>query len=839
VALVWKWFWRITAWLFGAGVIAGIAAIVVAWAYVESLRDELPSTEALLSYQPKIISRIHAGDGTLIAEYAAERRIYVPYEAIPPYLVHAFVSAEDKNFFEHGGIDPEGIARALVNNVSNVIEGRRPEGASTITQQVAKNFLLSSDVTIKRKVKEMLVAREIERVLSKGEILELYLNEIYLGWRAYGVAAASLNYFNKSLDELTLAEAAYLAAMPKGPANYRPDRETQRARGLARRNWVLGRMAANGYISQATADRAQQEPLRVYEQPTSVRNFDWEYFAEEVRKRIVGDYGDDALVDGGLSVRTTLEPKMQAMAITALRDGLVAYDRRHGWRGPVAELEIAPNDPAWSEKLSQVDFAADLAPWRGAVVLSIDEAQNRAVIGLAPHPGDGKERDTVEAAPETSFIPLTELLWARPYLDSTSMGPEVERVSDVLKVGDAVYVEAVTGEDGARAHFTLRQVPQAQGGIIAMDPHTGRVLAMIGGFSFETSQFNRAVQALRQPGSSFKPFVYATAFDNGYTPVSLVLDAPFVLDQGEGKPLWKPDNYTTRFYGPSTLRLGMEKSRNLMTVRLAQDVGMEKVRETALRFGVVDSMPMHLSAALGAQETTLVRMTTAYAQFVNGGKKIEPIFIDRIQDRNGKTIFKSDQRACAECSVDEWTGQEPPELPDTREQVVDPRTAYQIVSLLEGVVERGTATTVRSVGKPLGGKTGTTNDYKDAWFVGFSPDLAVGIYVGFDTPTDMGRDATGGGVAAPIFRDFMAQALADAPSIPFRIPEGIRLVRVDPRTGARVTDPGQPHIVEAFKPGTEPRPGEQRTVLGGGSAEASQDDAEGKKDLKRGTGGLY
>jgi len=801
------------------GLLAGVYMI---W----RLSQDLPDYDHLARYEPPVMTRVHAGDGSLIGEYARERRLYVPIEAIPQPVIDAFLSAEDKNFYAHDGIDARGVMRAVIENIKNVIQGRRLEGASTITQQVAKNFLLSSDVTMERKLKEALLALRIEDAFSKQQILELYLNEIYLGLGSYGVAAAALNYFGKPLDELTIAETAYLAALPKAPNNYHPFR--QRERAIARRNWVIGRMEENGVITPYQASEARGEELTVTPRPFGAQLVDANFFVEEVRRELYDRYGENRLYEGGLSVRTTLDPELQSIARDSLRKGLVAYDRRHGWRGPVASMNAGEN---WHKALAEMSVPGDIAPWTLGAVLSLNE--EGAKIGVRP---EQLKSGAFEEEPKTGFIPLEEMKWAREHKGVNSLGPEVRKPSDVLSVGDVVFVEKKADSE---SDYILRQVPEVNGAVVALDPHTGRVLALEGGFSFEMSEFNRAVQAKRQPGSSFKPFVYAAALDNGYTPSSLVLDAPFVMDQGPGLALWKPENYSNRFYGPSTLRLGIEKSRNVMTVRLAQNIGMEKVADYAERFGVMHNMPPVLSMALGAGETTLLDMTTAYAMFVNGGKRIEPTTIDRIQDRWGRTIYRHDERVCEDCAGIEWNGQQPPELPDLRAQVISPQTAYQVVSMLEGVVQRGTGGTVARVGVPLAGKTGTTNDERDAWFVGFSPNLAVGVFVGFDEPKPMGRGETGGGVAAPIFRDFMMEAVGDEPAIPFRIPPGVNLVRVNAQTG-ELAQPGDERVIlEAFKEGTEPR----GTNDNGGGLRGPADGLYGEPapnvSLGSGTGGLY
>ncbi len=780
----------------------------------------LPDYQQLADYQPPVTTRVHAGDGRLIAEFARERRLFVPIDAIPKPVVQAFLSAEDKNFYEHAGIDPLGVARAVVQNIINLAQNRRPVGASTITQQVAKNFLLGNEVSLGRKAREAILAFRIEKAFPKDKILELYLNEIYLGAGSYGVAAAALTYFDKSLYDLTIPEAAYLAALPKAPSNYNPVRHHDRAK--ARRDWVIERMLEDGAITPAEAKRAVETPLVASTRPDSeIARADW--FAEEVRRELAQKYGDQRLYEGGLSVRTTMDPRLQSIGERALRDGLEAYDRRSGgWRGPLQR--IAPG-PDWAAKLKELgNIPGVIAPWRPAVVLGV--AEDAAEIGFA----DGSQ----------GRLPHAGLRWARRKLGTDSFGPVPRRPADVLAEGDVIAVEPLgpSPKDG----FGLRQVPEVGGALVAMDPHTGRVLALVGGFDFRISQFDRAMQAQRQPGSSFKPFVYAAALDSGFTPSSLILDAPFVMDQGPGLPLWKPGNYTKQFYGPSTLRIGIEKSRNLMTVRLAQAVGMEKIADYARRFGVVDDLPQVLSMALGAGESTLLKMTTGYAEFVNGGRKITPTLIDRIQDRQGRTIYRHDNRPCPGCAAAIWAGQDVPALPDMRPEVIDPVTAYQITSLLAGVVQRGTGVRIRELGYPLAGKTGTTNDSYDAWFLGFSPDLAVGIYVGYDNPKSLGKHEQGASVAVPIFKDFMGEALKGRPAIQFRVPPGVRLVRVRADSGELARAGDRNVILEAFRPGTEPQPGTQANVLDGSMEEhegISGAGASAGTSAGSGTGGLY
>jgi penicillin-binding protein 1A len=802
--------------LFAAGTIIFVAAVAAAAGLLWHYSQSLPDYSQLQDYEPAVMTRVHASDGSLLAEYARERRLYIPIQAVPKLVTHAFVAAEDKNFYEHGGIDFSGIARAATLYIQQYGSGRRPQGASTITQQVAKNFLLTNELSFARKIKEALLAMKIERAFSKERILELYLNEIYLGMGAYGVAAASLLYFDKSVHELSVAEAAYLAALPKAPNNYHPFR--QRERALERRNYVLDRMAEDHYITAQEAEKAKKEPLKITPRPTGAHIFAAEYFAEEVRRYIYDNFTEKKLYEGGLSVRTTLDPKMQVLARKVLVDGFVNFDEQHGYRGAAQKIDPTGD---WGAKLAEVKALSDVAPWRLAVVLEADDASAR--VGLQPgrEPGGALSKER-----ETGTIALEGMKWAK------ARGKTPTKVSQVLSPGDVVYVEPLGG-----GQLRLRQVPEVSGAIVVMDPQTGRVLAMAGGFSYDQSQFNRATQALRQPGSSFKPLVYAAALDNGYTPSTVVLDAPIEIDTGTG--IWAPENYTRKYYGPSTLRFGIEQSRNVMTVRLAQDIGMPLIGEYAKRFGVYDNLPPYLSFALGAGETTLLRMVGAYAMFDNGGRKIQPTLIDRIQDRYGHTIYKHDSRECRGCDADKWADQNEPTLIDKRERVLDPMTAYQITSIMEGVVQRGTATVVKEVGKPIAGKTGTTNDEKDAWFIGFSPDLVVGVYLGYDKPRHLGRGATGGVLAAPIVRDFMKVALADKPAVPFRVPPGIKLIRVDPRSGMRAGPGDQRVILEAFKPGTAPSDNYSAIGVSDADGRPVGVSPEADRAIRTGTGGLY
>ncbi|HKS84367.1 MAG TPA: penicillin-binding protein 1A [Pseudolabrys sp.] len=819
---------RFLGFLFAAGTILFVVGVAATAGLLWHFSKDLPDYSQLQDYEPPVMTRVHAADGSLVAEYARERRLYIPIQAVPKLVINAFLAAEDKNFYEHGGLDFTGIARAAFNYLQNYGSSRRPQGASTITQQVAKNFLLSNELSISRKVKEALLALKIERTYSKDKILELYLNEIYLGLGAYGIAAASLVYFDKAVNELSIPEAAYLATLPKAPNNYHPFR--QRERAIERRNWVIDRMAEAGFIKTADAEKAKRTALGVTTKAASAHTFAAEYFAEEVRRELFERYGEKKLYEGGLSVRTSLNTQWQLIARKALTDGLVRFDQQQGWRGPVSKIDIGGD---WGVKLADVKALADVAPWRLAVVLEASDQSAR--IGLQPgrEPGGfvSKERTV-------GILPLDGVKWAR------SGGKAVSKVSQVVNPGDVVYVEP-SKTDG---QYNLRQVPEVSGAMVVEDPQTGRVLAMVGGFSYDQSQFNRATQALRQPGSSFKPFVYAAALDNGYTPSTIVLDAPLEIDQGPGLGVWRPENYEGNFYGPSTLRFGIEHSRNVMTVRLAQDIGMPLIAEYAKRFGIYDDLPPYLSFALGAGETTLLRMVTGYAMIDNGGRRVKPTLIDRIQDRYGHTIYKHDERECIGCDAKKWENQPEPSLIDRRQQVLDPMTAYQITSMMEGVVQRGTAAGAgfqKEVGKPVAGKTGTTNDEKDAWFIGFTPDVVVGVYMGYDKPRHLGRGATGGHLAAPIVKDFMKVALADKPAVPFRVPPGIKLVRVDLKTGMRAGPGTERAILEAFKPGTAP-PDNYSVVGSGDGGEGGGGRAWGvgvspdaDRAVRSGTGGLY
>lgn len=789
----------------------GVAALITGG--ILYFGHDLPDYQALKKYQPPIVTRAYASDGRLLAEFAAEKRVFVPIEDIPQRVINAFLSSEDKNFYSHPGVDFMSVLRAAMVNLRNVGSDKRLRGASTITQQVAKNFLLTNEVSYERKIKEAILSFRIEQALPKDKILELYLNEIFLGARAYGIAAAALEYFSKPLDELNLEEAAFLAALPKAPNNYNPERHYDAA--LERRNWVIDQMFDNGYVTADEATAAKQTPITLLRRDES-QYVDNPYFAEEVRRKLLELYGEKGLYEGGLIAHTTMIPAYQAAAEKALRRGLIDYDMRYGLRtGPVSQIDTAD----WAKALQKVESPAGMGDFRLAVVLSSDDKKAR--IGLK----DGGE----------AVITYNKMKWAHK-----KGQPAPKKVSDLLKTGDVWMVQDAGEKDGGKPVYWLRQIPEVEGGMIVMDPHNGRIFAIAGGFSYGLSQFNRASQAIRQPGSAFKPFVYLAGLQAGFTPATLILDAPFALDQGAGLGVWRPQNYTEDFGGPTTLRVGLEKSRNLMTIRLADYVGMERIVEICRDFGVTDNLLPLLSMAIGAGETTLGRMVSAYSIFVNGGKKVTPTLIDRVQDRDGKTIYAYDTRPCEACGpMQDWADGAPtPVIPDTRDQIADPRHMYQIVSMLEGVVQRGTGVVLSDVGRPVAGKTGTTNDSKDAWFIGFTPDLVMGVYVGFDEPRSLGKKETGSRIAAPIVRDFIVDALKDLPPAPFRVPPGIKLVMINPETGTRPgPDDVEKPILEAFVEGTEP--GDEAMMFTGSGVSTVTDVTNVGESVNTGLGGLY
>ncbi|MGB6117182.1 MAG: penicillin-binding protein 1A [Mesorhizobium sp.] len=809
---------RLIGYFFGIGVALALLAAVGVTIYIGNVTKDLPDYEVLAKYEPPVTTRFHASDGALMAEFATQRRLYLPIQAVPDRVKAAFLSAEDKNFYHHPGIDITGLGRAVVSNLTT---GGR-QGASTITQQVAKNFLLTKDQTYERKIKEAILSFRIEQAYSKDRILELYLNEIFFGLGAYGIAGAALTYFDKSVNELTIAETAYLAALPKGPSNYHPFRHTQRA--IERRNWVIDQMVENGYINADEATKAKATGLDVKPRRSGTYLFAGEYFTEEVRREIINRYGEKALYEGGLSVRATIDPKMQEIARNSLHDGLIGYDTLRGYRGPVKKIELSGD---WGVALGEVKALSDIPEWRLAVVL--EAGAGEATLGLQPR---REVSDALSADRDQITIVQKDMTWAmRHVVDGKLL--RAKAVSDVLAPGDVVYVEQKADSSGWR----LRQIPAVEGALVAMDPHTGRVMAMAGGFSYSASEFNRATQAMRQPGSSFKPFVYAAALDNGYTPASVVLDAPITITQGN--QTWTPKNYGGESAGPSTLRAGIERSRNLMTVRLANDMGMKLVVEYAERFGIYDNLLPYLPMSLGAGETTVMRMVSAYAIIANGGKEIKPSLIDRIQDRYGKTVYRHDERGCEGCVATSWVDQPEPELVDNSEQVLDPMTAYQVTSMLEGVVQRGTAVILSDLGRPIAGKTGTTNEEKDAWFIGYTPDLVVGVFMGYDNPIPMGKGSTGGGLAAPIFKKFIAEALKDKKPVAFRVPDGMTLIAINRKTGMRANKGDAGTIMEAFKPGTGPA--DTYWVIGselaGGNAEEISPSAN--RAIQTGGAGLY
>jgi penicillin-binding protein 1A len=813
---------RLIGYFFGVGTMLALLVAGGVAMYVAHLAKDLPDYEVLANYEPPVTTRVHAVDGSLMGEFARERRLYLPIQAVPDRVKAAFLSAEDKNFYKHPGVDVTGLFRAVVTNVRNAGSGRRPVGASTITQQVAKNFLLNASQTYDRKIREMLLSFRIEQAYSKDRILELYLNEIFFGLGAYGIAGAALTYFDKSVNELTVAEAAYLAALPKGPSNYHPFRYADRA--IERRNWVIDQMVENGYVSREEGVKAKGEPLGVTPRRNGGYLFASEYFTEEVRREIIARYGETALYEGGLSVRTTLDPRMQRIARRAMQNGLLKYDRLRGYRGPVTHIDMAGD---WGVPLGEVKKLDDVPEWKLAVVIDADKTG--LTIGLQP-----KREVSGKLSEEriTSTVSKEDMSFAmRHVVDGKRL--KADSPADVLKPGDVIFVEEKSDKDG----YMLRQVPEVSGGLVAMDPHTGRVLAMVGGFSYSESEFNRATQAQRQPGSSFKPIVYAAALDNGYTPASVIMDGPVTIHIGN--QTWTPKNYDGKAAGPSTLRQGIERSRNLMTVRLANDMGMKLVAEYAERFGVYDKMPPHIAMSLGSGETTVMRMVSAYSVMANGGRQIKPSLVDRIQDRYGKTVFKHDERGCEGCVAEEWAEQQEPELIDNAEQVLDPMTAYQITSMMEGVVQRGTAVTISELGRPMAGKTGTTNDEKDAWFIGYTPNLVVGLYMGFDKPQSLGKGATGGGLAAPIFKEFMAEALKDQPVVDFHVPDGMKLIAINRKTGMQAAEGEGGTIIEAFKPGTGPADSYWVIGMDDGGISAEELSPQASKAISEGGGGLY
>ena len=769
---------------FGALTLGGV---IYAYTY------DLPSTEQLANYSPPTISRIYSGEGELIDEFARERRLFAPIEDIPPLLRAAFISAEDRTFYEHDGFSPLAIVAAVRD--AAITRGRM-RGASTITQQVMKNFLLDGSRTIERKIREIILAWRVEQVLSKDEILELYLNEIFLGQNSFGVAAAAQTYFNKTLEELNIEEMAFLASLPQAPSQYHPVRARERV--TARRNWILGQMAENGYITEAESEAARARPL-ITVQGGEIEAFrqslpDRDYFTDEIRRQLSSQFGEEEFFTGGLSIRATIHPQLQVHAAHALQRALESYDRSRGeWRGTGIRLEAAQlaDEATWREALRGVNVPRDVTldnPWYPAVVLDVNP--NQARVGI-------------ESIDEIGVIDRPDIDWLPGSL------------ADTLQVGDVVHVRAVTSDtDGSFIRWSLRQIPEVQGAFMAMDVNTGRVIAIQGGFSYQHSVFNRATQAFRQPGSAFKPFVYAAALDSGFTPATIIIDAPIEIDTGEG--IWRPHNASREFYGPTPVRTGIEQSRNLMTVRLAQEVGMDVVAGYAERFGVYDRLQPFLANSLGAQETTLFRMVAAYAMFANGGERVEPTLVDRVQDRWGRTVYRHDQRQCIECSEPDLPAGQAPWIASQRQRVMDPITAYQLTSMMEGVVQRGTGRRVR-LPVPVAGKTGTTNDSRDVWFVGYTSNIVAGCYIGYDRPRSLGRGASGGGTCGPVFAEFMRSAIEEFGGGRFAVPPGGHFIRINRFTGERLADDasGDEVVAEYFRDGEEPVFGIDALIDGG------------------------
>ncbi len=733
-----------------------IVAVSILWGF----SNDLPDYKFLKNYKAPVSSKVYSGDGDLIQDFSSEKRIFIPYNSIPPKVINAFLSAEDKNFFDHPGVDAKGVLRAVIKNFSNIINSRRLEGASTITQQVAKNFLLSNEVSLNRKLKEAILAFRIERSLSKERILELYLNQIYLGQGTYGIASASLEYFDKSVDELKYVEAALLAALPKAPSRYNPYKNKKLAK--FRRDLVLKNLFDNNYIDEKTYEDLKNSEIELKKRE-KVFLEDSRYYVEEIRKDTIKQLGYDKVYKEGLNIKTPLNLELQKIATNSLRDGIEKYDRRKGWRGPIENIDLSIKE--WSSKIKLKELEKTLN-WKIARVTKI------GISNFEIMTSDG----------DSGFVTNENIKWTR-------------KTNISFKEGDIIYVKKKEGSN----EYILKQLPNANGAIVVMDPYNGRVLALSGGFSFNQSEFNRATQAQRQPGSAFKPFVYAAALENGYSPSTLVLDAPLVLAQGTDLKMWKPENYGKKFYGPSTLRMGLEKSRNLMTVRISQDLGLKKITKISKELGIYENPNELLSISLGSTETTLLKLTSAYCSFVNGGKLIEPKLIDRIQDSEGNTIFKTEVRKCKNCEDVSIQSNDVPEIKDDSKQIFSPQTAYQITSILEGATKTGTAKKLRDLRMDLAGKTGTTNKNTDTWFIGFTSDLVIGVYVGFDEPKSLGKFETGAKTAMPIFKSFIKSALKKENTRPFKVPENITMMVVDSKTGKKVSFASKKTLIESFK----------------------------------------
>ncbi len=732
-----------------------ILVFSVLWTYSNSI----PDYRFLKNYKPPVSSKVYSGDGDLVADFSKEKRIFIPYNAIPKNVINSFLSAEDKNFFFHPGVDAKGVLRATINNISNIISSKRLEGASTITQQVAKNFLLSNEISLNRKIKEAILAFRIERVLSKERILELYLNQIYLGSGAYGVAAASLEYFDKSIKELNYSEAALLAALPKAPSKYNPYKDIKLAK--FRRDLVLKNLLDNNYLKIQDYKNLIKEKIKL-KKKKKIYLEDAQYYIEDVRKNIIESLSYDSVYKQGFNINTPIDLKLQKIANESLRNGLVNYDKRKGWRGVLVNKKYSDN---WFDNLKKYKLEKSIN-WKLAIIKKIS-----------------KFSVTIETEDKLNgIIEYKDIFWTK------------KEFKEIFKPGDIIYVRKIINNK-----YSLKQLPKINGGIVVMDPFTGRVLALSGGFSFKKSEFNRATQALRQPGSAFKPFVYALALENEYTPSSLVLDAPLVLNQGVDLKMWKPENYGKKFYGPSTIRVGLEKSRNLMTVRIAQNLGLGKIVKFSKELGIYENPDELLSISLGSAETTLLKLTSAYATFVNGGKLVNPIIIDRIQDSEGKTIFNNDKRKCTNCDQISFLGKDYPKIKDNYKQVFSPQTAYQMTSILEGAIQRGTGKSLKKLKLNLAGKTGTTNENTDTWFVGFTSNLVIGVFVGADNPISLGKFETGSKTALPIFQEFISKAVKKSDARPFKAPEGTVMMVVDPNTGQKAKFSSKNTIIEVYK----------------------------------------
>ncbi len=735
--------------------LSAILILSILWTY----SNDLPDYKFLKNYKPPVSSKVYSGNGDLVADFSQEKRVFVPYNSIPKNVINAFLSAEDKNFFKHPGVDAKGVIRAVINNISNILSSKRLEGASTITQQVAKNFLLTNEVSLNRKIKEAILAFRIERALSKERILELYLNQIYLGSGAYGVAAASLEYFDKSIKDLNYSEAALLAALPKAPSRYNPYRDPDVAK--FRRNLVLKNLLENNYLTLEWYEKLTNEEI-ILKKNKKIYLEDAQYFIEDVRKSVIETLSYDKVYKQGFNINTPIDLNLQTIATKSLRDGLIAYDKRKGWRGALTNKIY---NSEWKKDLEKYKLENSIN-WKLAIVKKINKFS-----------AEIETEDNIEGVIEYQSISWTK-----------------KEFNKLLKTGDIIYVK-----NFKENIFNLQQLPKVNGGIVVMDPFTGRVLALSGGFSFKKSEFNRATQAKRQPGSAFKPFVYALALENNFTPTSLVLDAPLVLDQGDDLKMWKPENYGKKFYGPSTLRVGLEKSRNLMTVRIAQNLGVQKIVDFSKALKIYDNPEELLSISLGSAETTLLKLTSAYSVFVNGGKLVEPILIDRIQDSEGNTIFNNDKRKCINCDQISYLTNDYPEIKNNYTQIFSPETAFQMTSILEGVVKRGTAKKLKDLNLNIAGKTGTTNKNTDTWFIGFTSNVLVGVYVGSDNPTPLGKYETGSKTALPIFKSFISDSINKNDARPFKAAKGTVMMVVDPLTGQKAKFNSKNTIIEVFK----------------------------------------